>query len=785
MRRHEPLRFFWLVSLGLLLIYAWTLTERVTVTVNVADGHCTAILYGRSSAIDCPGLGGGALLSYAEREGTFQLAARIIPQAAWQRLEFASGGQLLPPTTPLPSRFEITGRLWRPYQPAGLVLQRQGEASGWAFVIDGPQRRGAWWTWQDGELGRPLQGIPLDRPFAAQSQAFARQLLRGWWGAVVLVAAAFGLKGIGGMVKLGDKGKVGAPIALPGSGFNDYRFTIRNLPRQGFPRSLIFLIPILFTFTISTHVANHILEREPHIQDSVTYLFQAQTLARGRLAAPAPPLAAAEATPHFAQEFLLVRGDRWFGKYTPGYPALLALGVLARAHWLLNPLLAALTVALAMPLAKIFSPSRRRPTATHGRPAKPSDTDTLNTDLPDTLPLQTIDLLPLLLALSPFFLIMSGSLMAHTAELWWAMLFMVAWAQAWRQGRRRWAVAAGIAFGLLFLTRPYTAAIVGLAYGLALPLFLRSPAAQHPRCSAGHLTRATVPLLLLAAAPFLLALPAYQAAVTGDPLTDPRLLYWPYDRVGFGPGSGEPQNTFTYAPTAADPAIQWHTDPNQPPRGHTPARGLYNLGVNLDALEHALFGWPALFSLSFVWLAFLLRRPRAVDWLMLLVLAAVTGGHVVYWASGVAYGPRYLFAALPALAFLTARGIAALAGVVGRGPITLLVGGLAVFGLFTLPGRLASYRDYNFVDPALRAAVADAVERPALVFVEAGTADWWEYGSFFSGNTPWLDGPVVYARDLGAAENTRLSQTFPGRAVYLWRDGQLHQQPDASGKPPE
>ena len=197
---------------------------------------------------------------------------------------------------------------------------------------------------------------------------------------------------------------------------------------------MLMIAPILFTFAIATHVAIHVLERAPHVQDSVTYLFQAQTLARGRLTAPAPPLAEAEATPHFAQEFLLVRHGRWFGKYTPGYPMLLALGVLVRAPWLVNPLLAALAVAVMFPLSKELMGDRRRQTADHvltgdrrrqtadheltddGRQSTIDTQKTTHTQITDPLP--THLLLPLLLALSPFFLIMSGSLMAHTCLLY-------------------------------------------------------------------------------------------------------------------------------------------------------------------------------------------------------------------------------------------------------------------------------------------------------------------------------------------------------------------------------
>ena len=277
-------------------------------------------------------------------------------------------------------------------------------------------------------------------------------------------------------------------------------------------------------------------------------------------------------------------------------------------------------------------------------------------------------------------------------------------------------------------------------------------------------------LALLAALPLLLALPLYQWAVTGDARTDSRLLYWPYDRVGFGPGVGEPQNAFTMTPTDANPAITWYTDPTQPPRGHTPARGLYNLGRNFEALENTLFGWPPLTTLVFVWLAFLLRRPSALDWLLLLVILAVAGGYVAYWASGIAYGPRYFYAALPALVILTARGVTAFLSIDGRFRLLTIIIPLLLLGynLYHLPGRIAAYQGYNFVSAAGLRSVEAVAQPPALVFVSASEADWWEYGAFFSGNTPWLDGPIIYARDLDPAENARLRAHFPDRRIYRW-----------------
>jgi hypothetical protein len=739
---------FWIISLGLLLLYGWTLTESADVTLRVDQGHCTAELYGRTSTINCSGLVGGSLARFSESSGQAAPSLNrgpldlLVPPAEWISLELSdSDGRALPTSTRLPSTFEAQGRLRRPDSPGGIALLRPDEDSGWIFILDGTSRRGEWREWSDGEPAAPLQGVPFDKPLLTQTQSLLRRLLNGWQGAVLLLA--FGLV-------------LSRLFAI--------KVTTRiTLPPPVIPPAWIIAALSLFVFAVALHLSADVLERIPHVQDALTYLFQARTLAGGELTAPAPPLADTMETRHFAQEFLLVRDGRWFGKYPPGYPALLAVGVAAGAHWLVNPLLAALTVPLLYALTKSLYPAATR----HPLP-------------PAHYPLTTVHWSLLLLVTSPFFLIMSGSLMAHAAELFWTTLFMLAWVKALGGGRQRWAAVAGVAIGALFLTRQFTALTIALSFGLGWLLVAfwqrrSGPSAndQSQTAQSPHLLRSPAPLLLLTATPFLLALFAYQAAVTGDPLTDPRLLYWPYDRVGFGPGIGEAENIFTFAETDVGPAIQWVNDPAQPPRGHTPSRGLYNLGRNYEELERHLFGWPALFTLSFVWLAFLLRRPVAADWLLLLIILAVGGGYVAFWAAGIAYGPRYFYAALPALVILTARGITALGTAAGRQFTAILLIALIGYNLFTLPGRIEAYRDYNFVSAGPRAAVEAAVNTPALVFITADATDWWEYGAFFSGNTPWLDGDIIYARDLGAAENERLRAEFPGRAAYLWRDGRL------------
>ena len=790
-----PARFIRLYVLcgGLFLLIFWAqASERVEVTLQVADGRCTAVLYGRSSTIDCPALAGGAsvravALPFDRLKAADDAPLRLRP--TWRDVRVTDArGQPLAADTIQPSTFNVHAVLFSPNAPAGLVLSQPASVNvdagtvdawpAWVFVIDAANRRGEWWQWAGapwevrGGPSVPLRGIPIDRPLSEQIKPLMSYLLTG--GALAALWAALLL-----MRQLESPGEHGQPRAASERGARGPYARMGSLIRQltstttGRQARYVALIPCLVAFAVALHVAVDVLEGVPHVQDSVTYLFQAQTLARGALTAPAPPLATADATPHFEQEFLLVRHGRWFGKYPPGYPAMLAGGVLVGAPWLVNPLLAALSVALLYQLALALKPRQSdaawplvapRPATRHSPAALLS---------------------AVLLATSPFFLVMSGSLMAHAAELLWATLFMLAWSRALDGGlanhaTRRWAAVAGLALGALFLTRQFTALTIGLSFGATLGAmhFLKCVAPLRPAVIQGPEERAThfrkciarVSLALLTALPLLLTLPLYQWAVTGDARTDSRLLYWPYDRVGFGPGVGEPQNAFTMTPTDANPAITWYTDPTQPPRGHTPARGLYNLGRNFEALENTLFGWPPLTTLVFVWLAFLLRRPSALDWLLLLVILAVAGGYVAYWASGIAYGPRYFYAALPALVILTARGVTAFLSIDGRFRLLTIIIPLLLLGynLYHLPGHIAAYQGYNFVSAAGLRSVEAVAQPPALVFVSASEADWWEYGAFFSGNTPWLDGPIIYARDLDPAENARLRAHFPDRRNYRW-----------------
>ncbi len=178
------------------------------------------------------------------------------------------------------------------------------------------------------------------------------------------------------------------------------------------PARLILLICVL-AFLSTASAAYFAFERLPHLEDEVAYLFQAKTLALGRLTVPSPSHPDSFWTP-----FVLDHEGQRFGKYPPGWPAVLAVGVLAGGAWWVNPLLSAVALYLVFRIGETLYDSR------------------------------TGLLAAFLGAVSPLFLVLGGSFLSHMASLVWLLLFSL-WFIWTVRGRRRWfALASGLALGM-------------------------------------------------------------------------------------------------------------------------------------------------------------------------------------------------------------------------------------------------------------------------------------------------------------------------------------------------
>lgn len=479
----------------------------------------------------------------------------------------------------------------------------------------------------------------------------------------------------------------------------------------------------LIAFVGAALVADWVFEHVPHIEDEVAYLFQAQVFATGRAYVDAPFHSNC-----FFAPFVLDHQGRRFGKYPPGWPALLAIGLALGQGWWVNAACTALTLALVFRIScEMHHPGIGALAAGLG-------------------------------CVSPFVLLLSGSLMSHSACLLFSTAFLWCF---WRgrapdrsaSARDAWWLAAGVMLGSAFSIRPFT------AFAVALPgvLWTVWDAGRHRlRTGLGRPSAwRGLWFMSLGFVPLALTVPLANAVWTGDPFLSPYVIFWPYDRLGFGPGHGPL------------------------PQGNTVWLGLSSAFAALGHLANFLHGWPAL-SLSFVVLLFLFKPRHKADLFLGATACSLIFGYVLYWTSGDVFGPRYAYEATSALLLLSATGIWRVWRHLERrdasGPrwavrrTSLLTGLLVLLMLVNLavylPWQLGRYRGLYGVTGETREWLLAAELEDALVIVRDENG-WKDYAVAFSMNAPTYDGAVVYANDCYPL-NDDLVAHYARRAVYVF-----------------
>lgn len=466
-------------------------------------------------------------------------------------------------------------------------------------------------------------------------------------------------------------------------------------------------------------VAYFVFEDLPHLEDEFAYRWQAQVLAHGQLSIPSPP-----AAPYVLVPFVVDYQGRRFGKYPLGWPVVLALAERLGAPRWANAGLAGLTVWLTYRLGQRLWGRR-------------------------------VGLLAAALTLtSPFFWVNEGSLLSHPL----ALVFSAALALAWLDvvaprpvpAARLAPWVAGGSLAALLLTRPWTAVGVALPFGVwgAWRVWHGPQEIRRRMALVGVVAALGVGLHFL-----------WQYALTGDFFRNPYTLWWPYDRVGFGPEVGR--------------------------YGHTLLRAWANLLRSLQAGVADLFGWGR-YSWLFLPLGFWAARRRPQSWAVLAVFPALVLVYLAYWVGAWLFGPRYYFEGLYSLTLATALGVARLAGwplddrplprrkglARWRGPLAvgLLAWLVAVNLVWYLPPRLQGLRGLYDIHAArlapFRTLEAQALT-PAVVLVH--TPHWMPYANLLVLEDPWLSTPFIFAWCEDWDEAWEVMRAYPDRTP-VWYD---------------
>jgi 4-amino-4-deoxy-L-arabinose transferase-like glycosyltransferase len=296
----------------------------------------------------------------------------------------------------------------------------------------------------------------------------------------------------------------------------------------------------------------------------------------------------------------VVNNGRWYSQYPPGYPALLSIGYIFKAPWIINTIFAALTIIL------IFF---------------------LGIELFDK---KVAFLASLLASLSYWFLILSSTMLSHTTHLFFCTLFLLFYIRFIKHPCLPNSLIAGFGFLMAFLIRPYESVLFAVPPAIYL-LFLMF---KEPK----KYLNAVLPMAFMAALSLAILL-AYNYGTTGNPLKMGYIeRYGPEHGIGFG------RKGYTDTP-------------------HTFFRGADLTAKHFYQLHLHLFGWPISSLLGILLYLFYfvkdyrVRESRNLEALLLFIILSTIVGLLFYWGLSPILGARMYFQLFSVLVVLTAAGI--------------------------------------------------------------------------------------------------------------------------------
>ncbi len=492
------------------------------------------------------------------------------------------------------------------------------------------------------------------------------------------------------------------------------RLTLEKIGNLSTLRFLGLLLLILACFSI--WMAYGPFEGIPKGGDEVAYYFQSKIYASGHLAAPAPDVE--NPTNYFPFRHFVFRNNLWFIVYTPFHSLLMAPFTAAGAAPLLGPLEGLLSFIGIFLLIRFWAGE------TIARVSS------------------------ILLLLSPFFLLMTSTFMAHNTNL-----MLVTWSLYLISRRAKGAsvsygFAGGFLIGLAFATKPYPVLVWLIFIPLAVIVGCRD-----------RWFRILAPVAAAAAIPFVLFLLS-NGYYTGNPLESGYDLVRGGKLIGFGPDKA-------WFPEYGDFA-------------HTPLRGFFNVVRQTGVGSTIMFGWPFLSLFPMLFALRRVRRDVRILWLYL-PLILIMFLMFLHYCPAIDYGPRHYFTFLPVIMILSAIGLRETiiyarkkSGTEGTNKVAVILFSLILITLFVYMPEAVELRSgpWQGIDNRPRLTTSGSVETPAIVFMQAGQHGYPNICSGMNFNSPFLDNEIIYCAHQTPYEDIEFMRAYPGRISYLyWFDG--------------
>lgn len=440
-------------------------------------------------------------------------------------------------------------------------------------------------------------------------------------------------------------------------------------------------------------------------RDEPVYLWQAATLRSGAFSTPDG------GSPAFFHPWLSAAGDgTFYSQYTLGWPLVLLAGDLVGSTTAALAFGCTLAVVGTYALARTVSGDHR-----------------------------VAVFAALVLALSPVLVVQGGVHLGYVFTLGLGACFGALTLSGFRGRHPGRLAGAGIVLGYIFLTRPFDAALWGLA--ITVPLVIESR---------GELRRALVRLVpvAVAAVPLVLLALTYNRHMTGSWSKFPINAADRLDTYGFG---------------------QRRIMPRFQPVDYGIVIATKGTLKNAAYVVPFLFGGIAGAALAVV-AAWRVRRDRTM-WPLFGILVAFPLGYFFFWGTNVSAltsrmsAPIYFLPVYAPLSILIALFVTR-APVASRLARTALLIVLFAAGLPFAVNRIEVNQRISEAQRPWRDATTELEVRrdPALVFV-ADSGPYLMFLDPYSANTPDLDGHVLWAVDRGA-KNLGLMARYPERVAY-------------------